>query len=549
MTTAIINADLRPLGGQDSLIVIDEGRFSAVLPMTQRDQVSLSDATVIDAQGCTVLPGIDDSHLHGYAYGRSLTAHDLRGCSSIDEFQALLRDAHAEASGWIRGIGWDGSLIVGSGPDGSICAADLDAVHPEVPVLLNDVTGHQAVCNSAALRRAGIDAATADPDGGRLLRDASGAPTGLLLEAAVGLLNDAMPALTIAEKRAAILAAQSALLAQGVTAFTDPGLGPGGRTLLDGTGDLGAVEAYRLLDAEGALLARVNLMLLFGGLGGTRASDVVAGLEAWGAPMRGGPYSHLDIAQVKVFADGIPRSRTAWLSEPYDDCSCGRLQVAGDSDEERVAELHAIVGAAAGRGWQIGAHSIGDRTIAAYLDAIEATGTSPGRRHYVIHGDLVAPRDLERMARMGMTLNTNPSIRWMVGRAVSPILGDARNVGKQPLRSARDLGVPLATSSDAPVMAPDWRLIMAAAMTRALRTDPGYTDDQRIDARAAVESMTSVGAWQSHAEAWRGAIQPGLAADLVMMDEPVDWAEPWSLTDRSVVATLVDGHVVHGATA
>ena len=549
MPTVIVNADLRPLGPASALIVIEHGRFTAVLPMSERDQVSLAGADIVDAAGRAVLPGIDDSHLHGYEYGRSLTAHDLRGCTSLEEFQHRLRTARPEANGWIRGIGWDGSLIRGTGPDGSICAADLDAVHATTPVLLSDITGHQAVCNSAALRTAGVDGSTPDPTGGRFVRDASGMPTGLLLEAAVGVLNDAIPPLTQAEQRAAILAAQAELLAQGVTAFTDPGLGPGARTLIDGTGDLGAVEAYRQLDAEGALIERVNVMLLYGGLGGTRASDVADGLDAWGAPWRGGPFSHLDIAQVKVFADGIPRSRTAWLSEPYDDCSCGHLQVAGDTDEERVAELHAIVQAATARGWQVGAHSIGDRTITTYLDAIEQSGTWPELRHYVIHGDLVVPDDLERMARMGMTLNTNPSIRWMVGRTVSPILGDARNVGKQPLRTAIELGTRLATSSDAPIMAPDWRLIMAAAMTRALRTDQDYTDDQRITAREALQSMTSAGAWQSHADGWRGAIAPGLAADLVLLDAAVDWDEPWSLTERSVDATFVDGRVVHGSSA
>ena len=547
--TVIINADLRPLGPPSAMIAFEDGRITAVLPTGDRDQVSLAGVEVIDAGGRTVLPGIDDSHLHGYEYGRALTAHDLRGCASLEEFHERLRPARPEGSGWIRGIGWDGSLIRGTGPDATLSARDLDAIHPEVPVILGDVTGHQAVCNSSALRAAGVDASTPDPVGGRFIRDASGRPTGLLLESAVGVLNDAIPTLSIAEQRSAILAAQSALLAQGVTAFTDPGLGPGARTLMDGTGDLGAVEAYRQLDAEGALVERVNVMLLYGGLGGTRASDVAGGLDAWGAPRRGGPFSHLDIAQVKVFADGIPRSRTAWLSEPYDDCSCGHLQVAGDTDEERVAELHAIVEAATSRGWQVGAHSIGDRTISAFLDAIERSGSWSEKRHYVIHGDLAGPGDLARMARMGMTLNTNPSIRWMVGRTVSPILGDARNVSRQPLRTALSLGVPLAISSDAPVMDPDWRLIVASAMTRALRTDPDYTDDQRIDAKEAVESLTRAGAWQSHADSWRGAIAPGMVADLVMLDACVDWQDPWSLTERSVSATFVDGAPVHGSTA
>lgn len=545
---AITNANLKPLGDNASLLLIDDGVISAVLPMTQSKQVVLADRKVINAQGHTVLPGIDDSHLHGYEYGRSLTAHDLRGCTSIDEFQSRLRTAAVEANGWVRGIGWDAALIHGSGPDGSVCAADLDCVFADVPVILGDVTGHQAVCNSVALRLAGVIKETGDPPGGRFMRDATGVPTGLLFESAVGVINDAIPELSIIEQRNAIVVAQRALLSQGVTAYTDPGLGPGARTLMDGTGNLGAVEAYRQLDAAGELIERVNVMLLFGGLGGTRAADVRDGLDAWGAPWRGGPFSHLDIAQVKVFADGIPRSRTAWLTEPYDDCTCGHLQVAGDTDDERVAELHAIVGAASERGWQVGAHSIGDRTIEAFLDAIATSGTWGTQRHYVIHGDLVTPSDLARMAAMGMTLNTNPSIRWMVGRMVSPIIGDERNVRKQPLRAALSAGVPLATSSDAPVMNPDWRLIMAAAMTRALRTDPDYTDDQRITPAEAVRSMTEAGAWQSHADEWRGSLAPGMVADVVILDREVDWDEPWSLLDAQVQSTLVDGNVVFAGT-
>lgn len=546
---ALLNANLQPLGEASSLVIVRNGRIDAVLAMTMRDQVSLAGLTTVDVGGSTVLPGIDDAHLHGYEYGRSLTAHDLRGCQSLGEFQARLQGARPEANGWIRGIGWDGALVRGTGPDATLCAADIDAVHPDVPVILGDVTGHQAVCNTPAMRAARLTRATPDPTGGSFVRTGAGEPTGLIYESAVGLLNDAIPALSIDEQRDAILAAQTALLAQGVTAFTDPGLGPGARTLMDGTGTLQAVAAYRELDESSALQMRVNVMLLFGGLGGTRAVDVAAGLDAWGPPARGGDSSHLDIAQVKVFADGIPRSRTAWLSEPYDDCSCGHLQVAGDTDAERVAELHAIVRAATSRGWQVGAHSIGDRTIATYLDAIDESGSWPELRHYVIHGDLVDHADLARMSRMGMTLNTNPSIRWMVGRSVSPILGDARNLSKQPLRTAVARGVRLATSSDAPVMNPDWRIIAAAAITRALRTDPDYTDAEGIDPRTAMESLTIAGAWQSHADRWRGSIEQGKVADLVLLDREADWADPWSLVATQIAATMVDGNVVFGDVA
>lgn len=544
--TVIINADLGPLRSGISAFSIEDGVITAVADQADSTDLVTANSVVIDAGLRTVLPGIDDSHLHAYEFGRSLTACDLRGVRTPDELNARLRDALPEANGWLRGIGWDDTTLKGTGPNGYPCAADLDSVFPDTPIIIGDATGHQALCNSAALLIAGVTADMADPSGGVFVRHADGSPTGLLYEAAVGVINDAIPALTVAEQRAAILAAQSELLRQGVTAFTDPGLGPGARTLMDGTGDLGAVEAYRQLDAEGALIIRANLMLLYGGLGGTTAKAVADGLNAWGAPVRGGAFSHLDIAQVKVFADGIPRSRTAWVTEPYDDGCCGHLQVAGDTDAERVAELIAIVNAAVSRGWQVGAHSIGDRTITTFLDAIEESGTYDALRHYVIHGDLISHADLMRMASMRMALNTNPSIRWMVGRSVSPILGDARNLSKQPLRTAIDTGVRLCTSSDAPVAPPDWRTIIAAAITRSLKAEPDYTDAQRITPLEAISSMTSNAAWQSHADTWRGSIAAGQAADFIMLESAVDWDEPWSLTETDVASTFVDGRCVFG---
>ena len=545
--TVVINADLGPLRPGISAFSIDDGVFTAVADQDDASQLISNGATIIDAGRRTVLPGIDDSHLHGYEYGRSLTACDLRGVRTPEELITRLRTARPEANGWLRGIGWDDTTLKGTGPGDYPCARDLDDAFPDVPVLLGDATGHQALCNGAALRAAGVTASSADPSGGIFVRYPDGSPTGLLYEAAVGLINDAIPPLSVSEQKQAVLAAQSELLRQGVTAFTDPGLGPGARTLMDGTGDLGAVEAYRQLDAAGELMIRANLMLLYGGLGGTTAKAVADGLDDWGAPMRGGPFSHLDIAQVKVFADGIPRSRTAWVTEPYDDGCCGHLQVAGDTDEERVAELRAIVQAAVSRGWQVGAHSIGDRTISTFLDAVEDSGTCGELRHYVIHGDLIAHADLRRLARSGITLNANPSIRWMVGRSVIPILGETRTLSRQPLRLALDTGVRVCASSDAPVSPPDWRTIMAAAMTRTLKADPSYSDDQRITPLEALNAMTSNAAWQSHADTWRGSIAPGMAADFILLDAPVDWSEPWSLQETEVAATFVDGQCVHGS--
>lgn len=527
-----LSADLRA-------IILDDGVVTALLPTRE------APAGGRDLGGRSVIPGIDDSHLHAYEHGRALTAVDLTGAGSLAALQEVLRSAVAEATGWIRGHGWESTAIRGTGPEGTVTAADIDEATGPIPALLGDSTGHAALCNSSALRAAGVTASTPNPTGGVVVRDEHGEPTGLLLEAAVALVAAAIPEISRADRVAALRAMQADLLSRGIVAITDPGLGPGGATLMDGTGTLDAIGAYRDLDEAGELMLRTHVMLLFGGLGGTTAQAVAEGLDAWGSPVKARGAHRLNVDQVKVFADGIPRSRTAWVVEPYDDCSHGSLTIAGHTDAERVAEFRAIVHAAASRGWQVGAHCIGDAAVSSYLDAVIATGT-PQRRHYVIHGDLVTGPDLARMGRHQIGMNTNPSIRWTVGNRVNPVLGAERNRRKQPLRDALSSGVHLALSSDAPVVAPDWPLILATAMTRALSDDPSYTDNQSLSPVEALAGMTSQAAWQSHEDHWRGSLAPGHAADLVVLDDAVDWQDPAAVARIRAAATIIDGQVVQG---
>lgn len=521
-------------------IVVEGGDIAAVLPMGDAPHLTH------DLEGRSVIPGIDDSHLHAYEHGRSLTALPLGRASDIASFRALLQGSSPESSGWYRGQGWL-PAVRGLGTDGRLTAADVDDVTPRGPALLGDFSGHAALVNTAALRAAGITAATPDPSGGVIVRDAHGEPTGLLFEAAVGLVAQAMPPITESDRREAITTAQADLLRRGIVAVTDPGLGPGGTTLMDGTGTLETVATYQVMDASGDLCLRTHIMLLFGGLGGTTAEMVETGLDAWGPPSRAERHRRLSIDQLKVFADGIPRSRTSWLKEPYDDCTHGHMTIAGDTDAERSAELHAIVRAGATRGWQVGVHATGDATVGAVIDAVGALEEGQSLRHYVIHGDLVDHRDLPRLQELGIAVNTQPAIRWAVASAASPMLGRGRNLGKQPLRSLIDAGVVLALSSDAPVIDPDWRRTLVSAMTRNLRDDPDYTDGQCIRVEEGLDAMTSAGAWQSHEETWRGRIAPGMAADLVILDRAVNWSDPDDILAIDVDAVLIDGTVVHGS--
>lgn len=521
-------------------IVIEGRDIVAVLPADE------APAPTHDLDGRTVIPGIDDSHLHAYEHGRSLTALPLGLASDLATLHEVLRGSEPERSGWYRGQGWT-PAVRGSGDEGRLTARDIDPVTTHGPALLGDFSGHAAVVNTAALRAAGITAATPDPVGGVIVRDEHGEPTGLLFEAAVGLVAAAMPPIEATERTAAIRAAQHDLLRRGIVSVTDPGLGPGGTTLMDGTGTYEAIDAYRVMNESGELLLRTHIMLLYGGLGGTTAAMVEAGLDAWGPPQRASRERRLSIDQLKVFADGIPRSRTSWLSEPYDDCTHGHMTVAGATDDERVAELRAIIAAGATRGWQVGTHATGDATVTAVIAAVEATGTGPALRHYVIHGDLVRHGDLPRMAALAMGLNTQPGIRWLIASAVNPYLGRERNLGKQPLRSALDAGVVLALSTDAPVIDPDWRRTLVSAVTRGLRDEPEYVDGQRVTADEALAAMTAAGAWQCREEAWRGRIAPGMAADLAILDASLDWTDMGAILDVGVDGVLIDGQLAHGS--
>ncbi|MFM8515467.1 MAG: amidohydrolase [Actinomycetota bacterium] len=522
-----------------STIIIEDRDIVAVLPSED------APTATVDLGGRTVIPGIDDSHLHAYEHGRSLTALPLGDAPDLETLRNLLRAARPESSGWYRGQGWLPS-VRGSGADGRLSSTDIDDVTPAGPALLGDFSGHAAVVNSAALRAAGIDASTPDPPGGVVVRDASGHPTGLLFEAAVGLVAGATPPITAAERFDAIRTAQADLLHRGIVSVTDPGLGPGGTTLMDGTGTLDAVAAYLSLDDAGDLHIRTHIMLLFGGLGGTTAAMVAEGLDAWGPPRRAPRHQRVSIDQLKVFADGIPRSRTSWLSEPYDDCTHGHMTVAGENDAERVAELHAIVQAGASRGWQVGTHATGDATITAFIDSVTALTSGQDLRHYVIHGDLVQRSDLPRLHALTMAVNTQPGIRWAVASAASQFLGRERNLGKQPLRSMIDAGVVLALSTDAPVIEPDWRRTLVSAVTRNLRDEPDYTDAEAITVDQALDAMTHAGAWQCHEEGWRGRIAPGMAADLVVLDRAVDWTDPDDILAIGVDSVLIDGRVACG---
>jgi predicted amidohydrolase YtcJ len=547
--TIFKNASLEPFDQHSDAFAISGQDVIAVGDWLDLKNIVTSQSRIIDCDGATVVPGIEDSHLHGYMLGRQLSGANIspEHCQDLAAIHQKLRQHSMSNPGWVRGFGWVGGLIVGTGPNSTLSYKELEDAKINEPIILTDFSGHQAWCNKKALDAAGITNNTVDPSGGQIVRNDLGEPTGLLLESAVKLVTQSMPKPSYGELTKAVIRARDILLANGITSFTDPGLGPGAASLDDGTASLEVIDVYRNLARDAELNMRVEVMLLFGGLGGTSIEDVMTGLRAFGPPETRSRGYQVTVSQLKVFADGIPRSRTAWMSEPYDTHTHGSLTLAGNGEKEQVETLHSIYRHATTQGWQVGIHATGDETISAIAAAAEQNPTASRLRNYVIHADLVKSEDMARLGNSGVCVNVQPVIRRMVGRAVEPLIGRERTMRRLRLREMKEAGISLALSSDAPVTPADWRTIFASAIDRGFVTEPDFDDGQGLTALEAMNALTSTPAFQSHSEQWRGSISVGKVADFVVLDRLVDWGgDPWEVTKTKPRAVFVGGKLVHG---
>ncbi|GAB7037289.1 MULTISPECIES: amidohydrolase [Catenuloplanes] len=477
----------------------------------------------------TVVPGFVDSHVHLLWAGRRAARVSLTGATSIAEIQRRLR-AHAAAhpgDGWIEADDdldpWD--LAENRLPT----AAELEAAAPGRGVLL-DRRGHDALAGTTALRLAGITAATPDPPGGRVERDAHGDPTGLLVEhPAVALVRAVLPPPSDADRRAWIEAGQRELLVHGITAATDPAVaGP-------------ELAAYADAARAGALRLRVTAMPLGSADTGFAALDrAVAdcGLERADPRMlRRGP--------TKLFLDGGGSLGTALLSAPWP----GTEGYHGNQTLSRdVLLAHCRDAARAGRG--AGVHAVGDAAIDLVLDVLaEVDAETPiaGLGFHLIHAYLGPGAAAMGAARsLGVRVSAHPALQWDFGAGLVDRLGEERAAAANPLRAWLDAGVEVGGGSDGPgpPIAPLHG--MWQARTRRVRgREAPLGPDQAITAAEALALFTT-GAAAITGGHGTGRLRPGGPADLAVLDGDPLAVEPDALRDIRVTATIVGGTVVHG---
>jgi predicted amidohydrolase YtcJ len=508
---------------------------------------------VVDLAGKTVLPGINDSHTHAAMYGGSRPPLTLDvgfpAVKSIAGIKQMVRARAAETKPgeWIRGNGWDEGYLEEclADPSRHMTRADLDEVAPDNPVYLVDFSQHQLVANSLALRLAGITRDTETEPGSQIVKDpATGEPTGALIELpAQGILMRVVPPWTRAEKRAAILGMMKTMNARGITSVTDAALGPGGIAYQGGLLGSECIGVYNDLHNEEAMTVRVNVLYLFGEYGAISLADFQRSILEIGIHTGFGD-EWLQIGGIKLFADGIPQTKTAWLHDDYPDGGNGSLVLPGGSHEERRQELIQMIGLAHRQGFQCAIHAVGDRAIEACVDGFARAQSEDPKalRHYLVHCDLITDADIRRLIDCGAGVSTQPILKWVFSDAIDGLLGITRSERQFPLRSLLDAGVHVSLSSDAPVTEPDWLQGVEAAVLRKSKASGTVRGPaQCISTHEAIRLYTMGGAWQDHREDRKGSLEPGKLADFCVLDRDILSVEPAEIHAIKNVATVVGG--------
>lgn len=490
---------------------------------------------VIDGRGATVMPAFDDAHTHLRSGSISLHQLDLFGLRSLDAIQAAVRryaGANADRD-WIVGRGW----LYASIPGGAPTRAQLDAVVPDRPAYLECFDGHTAWANTAALEAAGIDDATADPRDGRIVRDVSGAATGLLLEDAMDLVESVLPEPNDDEVLLLVRRGLQANAEAGITSCQDAWARPEDLALF-----------RRLADVDGGLPVRVRMaMELLPGLGLERWAEDLDQFEAavreheidgW---LRGGI--------LKSFLDGVVETHTASMLEPYPGTDTrGEPRWPDGGLRDAIALAHR-------RGWQVKLHSIGTAAVRQALDAYEALGGGEARRrrHRVEHIETLDPADLPRFAELGVVASFQPLHAVPDAGGVgmwSEQLGPELEGSGWRLRSLMGSGAPVAIGSDWPVVPFDPFLEIHAAVNRRT-TDgqprEGFFPDEALTLPQALAAATWGSAFAAHAETERGSIAVGKLADLIVLDRDLLTEGPSAILGTRPVLTVVGGRVVYRA--
>ena len=486
---------------------------------------------VVDAGGRRLLPGFNDAHVHFSDGGGALAAVQLNDATSAPEFVRRIGEyaKRLKPGQWLRAGNWDETKWT---PAELPTRQLIDAVTTDNPVSIDRYDGHMVLLNSKALALAGITAATPDPPGGVIVRDARGEPTGALKDAAIALVDRVIPPPTPAERRVALERALREAASLGVTSVQDMANPP-----ID-YGDLGLLAE---LLGEGRLTARVYVAPLITGV----EDQAKLGIRrAFGGPS-------LRIGAVKGYADGSLGSATAYFYEPFLD-QPGNRGLLSDTMQP-LSRTREYLTRADATGLQVCIHAIGDAAISTVLDLygdVAKAGGPRDRRWRIEHAQHMAAKDFERFAALQVIASVQPYHAIDDGRWAEARIGHDRASRTYAFRTFRDHGVRLAFGTDWPVAPLNPMLTLYAATTRATldgRNPGGWFPEQKLSIEEAIESYTLGSAYAEFQEREKGSITPGKLADFVLLSEDVLKLPPSELRRVRVLKTWVGGVEVYSA--
>ena len=488
---------------------------------------------VIDAHGKTVLPGFIDAHVHFSNGGADLSNVQLRDVFTREEFTRRIGEyaRKLKKGEWILGGNWDHEQF----PGATMPTREwIDAVTTDNPVWVDRYDGHMGLANSLALKLAGVDRNTPEMPGGVIVRDAAGAPTGAIKDAATELVYRVIPAPSEERLTDAIRAALVEAASHGVTGVND-------------ISDASDLRVYQKLLARGELTARIYS---------------ITPIEQGTAPatvglMAGFGNEWLRTGALKGFADGSLGSTTAMFFEPYNDAPKTTGVFAGMMFPE--GNMLKMAKAADAAGLQLAIHAIGDKAIRTILDMYaeiaKENGAAPPnarseRRWRIEHAQHMHPDDFEKFARLGVIASMQPYHAIDDGRWAEKRIGHERCKTTYAFRTFLDHHVKLAFGSDWPVAPLNPIVGLYAAVTRRTidgKNPGGWYPEQKITLEEAIEAFTMGSAYAEFSETQKGSITPGKLADIIVLDADLFAVAPEKIQDVRVVTTIVGGKVVFEA--
>jgi len=538
-------ADLILINGK--IVTVDERFPSAKWIAVQGDRIAalgsdpngykrhVGDRTeIVDLGGALAIPGLIESHGHFTGLGQSKTILDLTKARSWDDIVALVAEAarSAKPGDWILGRGWHQDKW-DRAPEPNVEGLPfhdaLSRVTPENPVLLEHASGHSALANAKAMELSKITAKTADPAGGKIIRDAKGNPIGAFLETAQGLLRSEAgqfsPAEAEARARKLIDLASRECLVNGVTTFHDAGAG------------FSTVDLYKKMAEEGALPIRLYVML--------SADSKTLAAKGLAYRMIGAAANHLTVRTIKRLMDGALGAHGAWLLEPYAD-----LPGSTGLNTESIEEMRATAKFAIENGFQLATHAIGDRgnreTLNIYEEAFKARPDKTDLRWRIEHAQHLNPADIPRFAKLGVipamqAIHCTSDAPWVLKR-----LGEKRaEEGAYVWRKLMDAGSKIAIGTDVPVEPIDPMANFFAAVTRRLKDGTTFFPDQRMTRNEALRAYTINGAFAAFETGLKGSLAPGKLADITVLSRDILTCPEDDIPGTQVLYTIVGGKVLY----